>query len=367
MLQVGIIGLPNVGKSTVFNALARAQARVSNFPFCTIEPNRAVVPIPDPRLDRLGDLAGQEQRVPAQITFVDIAGLVRGASKGEGLGNKFLGHVREVDALLHVVRCFGDEQVSHVEGELAPVRDVEIVETELLLADLATVEKRREANAPKARAKEGEALKEAAVLDRLAEALGAGKAARSVLLEGHEAEIAAGLHLLTAKPVLLLANVGEEGEDARCLRQLHSYAASRGTPVVALAGRLEADLAEMEDDERQEFMRELDLPMAGLERVIGASFQLLDLIVFFTIVGKEVRAWTVPQGTTAQQAAGKIHSDMERGFVRAEVVHCDTLLEAGSWEEAQRRGLMRLEGKDYVIADGDVMHVRFTQGQSAGA
>ena len=360
MLEVGIVGLPNVGKSTVFNALAGAQAKVSNFPFCTIEPNRAVVDIPEPRLDRLGDLAGQERRVPARIAFVDVAGLVKGASKGEGLGNRFLGHLREVDALLHVVRCFRDEQVAHVEGGLAPARDAGIVDTELLLADLETVEKRHEANAPRLRAKEPEAVKEAPVLDRLAAALEAGRAARSVLLSAEEAEVARGLHLLTAKPVLFLANVGEQSEDGPAVEDLRAYAAAQGAPVVALSGRLEADLAAMDDAERGEFMRELNVSAAGLERVVRASFDLLGLITFFTIVGKEVRAWTAPRGTTAREAAGGIHSDMERGFVRAEAVDCDTLLESGSWEEAHRRGLVRSEGKDYALADGDVVQIRFT-------
>jgi len=358
MLEVGIVGLPNVGKSTVFNALAGAQAKVSNFPFCTIEPNRAVVPIADPRLDRLGDLADQEQRVPARIGFVDIAGLVKGASRGEGLGNRFLGHIREVDALLHVVRCFGDENVGHVEGDVAPVRDAEIVDTELMLADLETVEKRREANAPRLRAKEPEAVKEAGALDKLAAALGAGRPARSVALSAEEAEVARGLHLLTAKPVLLLANVGEDGE-AGPAAELAAYAQAQGAPMVALSGRLEADLSEMDEEERREFMEGLSLTAAGLERVIGASFEMLGLITFFTIVGKEVRAWTAPRGTRAREAAGQVHSDMERGFVRAEVVGCDTLLECGSWEEAHGRGLVRSEGKEYALEDGDVVRIRF--------
>jgi GTP-binding protein YchF len=358
MLEVGIVGLPNVGKSTIFNALSHAHAKVSNFPFCTIEPNRAVAPIPDPRLDRLGDLAGQERRVPAQIEFVDIAGLVKGASKGEGLGNRFLGHIREVDALLHVVRCFSDANVAHVEDGVAPVRDVEIVETELLLADLETVEKRREADAPRLRAKEPEAVKEAPVLEKLADALADARPARSVLLHSDEAEIARGLHLLTAKPVLLLANAGEEGDDAAAA-ELQAYAAAQSVPVVVVKGRLEADLGEMEEAERAEFMRDLELAATGLDRVIRASFELLDLITFFTIVGKEVRAWTVPRGTRAREAAGIIHSDMEQGFVRAEVIGSGVLLECEAWEEAHRRGLVRTEGRDYALQDGDVVQIRF--------
>jgi GTP-binding protein YchF len=356
MLTVGIVGLPNVGKSTVFNALCSGGAKVSSYAFCTIEPNRAVVSVPDPRLETVARIFGQEKMVPASIEFVDIAGLVKGASKGEGLGNQFLAAIREVDAILHVVRCFEHAEVAHVEGDIDPARDVGIVETELILADLAAVERRREriAEAVKGRAKE--ALEEAAALAALAAHLGAAQPARTLANREH---LAAQLFLLTDKPQVYLANCGE-GEQA-CAACAEILLPRVSGPVIAAPGKLEADLAEMPDDERAQFAAELALPESGLSRVIRACYQLLDLVTFFTGVGAEARAWAVPRGTTAVEAAGRIHTDMARGFIRAEVIAFDELAKLGSWQEAHKAGRVRSEGRDYVIQEGEVVLVRFSR------
>ncbi len=360
MLAVGILGLPNVGKSTIFNALSGAGARVSNFPFCTIDANHAVVPVPDPRLDVLARLAGQETAVPTAITFVDVAGLVRGASKGEGLGNQFLAHLREVDALLHVVRCFADPQITHVEGAVDPARDIGIVNAELLLADLATLERYREKVASRAKGHDASAVKALAVLDRLAAALDAGQPARQAPLSADDWELLGPeLRLITAKPVLYLANCSDQPE-ADCAAAVAAAAAAEGAAALSVQGKLEADLAELEPGERGEFAAELGLVEPALARIITASYALLDLITFFTIVGKEVRAWTVRRGTPVATAAGRIHSTMEQGFIRAEVVPYDRLVAAGSWAEAHRQGMVRAEGREYIVHDGDVILVRFT-------
>ncbi len=356
MLSVGIVGLPNVGKSTVFNALCRGGAKVSNYAFCTIEPNRAVVSVPDSRLDRLAEIFAQERAVPAAIEFVDIAGLARGASKGEGLGNQFLAGIREVDAILHVVRCFSDTEVSHVEGSIDPVRDVEIVELELALADLDMVQRRQHKIASAVRGRDRDALREADALVQLAEHLDQGKPARSLANRQEIAE-AAGLDLLTDKPPVYLANTGEQHEDsAQAVDQLESHGCGH---VIALAGKLEADLAELPDEERAAFVAELDFSPSGLERVIRACYQALNLVTFFTGVGAEARAWAVPCGTHAAAAAGRIHTDMERGFIRAETIGFPELSELGSWQDAHRAGRLRSEGKDYEVQEGDVLLVRF--------
>ena len=355
MLSIGIVGLPNVGKSTIFNALCAGGARISNYAFCTIEPNHAVVSVPDPRLETVARIFDQEKMVPAAIEFVDIAGLVRGASTGEGLGNQFLAAIREVDAILHVVRCFEDTRVAHVEGTIDPARDVEVVETELILADLAAVERRREKIAAALKGRSKEALREAQALDALAAHLGAGRPARS--LPDRDTVAAAQVFLLTDKPEVCLANTGEEGDASAA--HLQRVSASVEGPVVPLSGKLEADLAEMDEGERDAFVSELHLSASGLERVVQACYRTLDLVTFFTGVGAEARAWAVPRGTTAAEAAAGIHTDMEKGFIRAEVMPVGDLAEVGSWQEAHRVGRVRTEGRDYIVQEGDVLLVRF--------
>ncbi len=355
MLSVGIVGLPNVGKSTVFNALCSGGAKVSNYAFCTIEPNRAVVSIPDPRLEVVARLFGQPRLVPAAIEFVDIAGLVKGASRGEGLGNQFLAAIREVDAILHVVRCFEDTNVTHVEERVDPVRDVEIVETELILADLDAIERRRERIASALKGHVKEALAEAEALDKLTAHLSEGHPVRT-LSNPDDILPATQVFLLTSKPVVYLANIGEGKGGETYIAALSTKAQG---PVIELSGKLEADLAEMDPGERESFVSELALPVTGLERVLRACYEVLNLITFFTGVGAEARAWTVPRGATAAQAAGRIHTDMERGFIRAEVIAFEELNAIGSWQEAHRAGRIRSEGREYHIQEGDVVLFRF--------
>ncbi len=357
MLALGIVGLPNIGKSTLFNALTRAGAEVSDYPFCTIEPNMSIVPVPDERLEALGEVFQQEKRVPAVVKFVDIAGLVKNAHKGEGLGNQFLHHIREVDAIVHLVRCFTDPNVSHVEGSIDPLRDIQIVETELALADLETVERRMEKVRKPAKAGDKEAQKQLPILEKFREHLNQGGQVRTLELSPEEETLAKELFLLTLKPVIYVCNV-DEGVTEPPL-EVAEYARSQGARAVAICAKWEAELAELEEEEAKAFREELGLG-SGLERLVKASYELLDLVTFFTGVGRELRAWPVKRGTTAYEAAGKIHSDIQKGFVRAEVINWRELVELGSWQRAREEGRIRFEGRDYLIQDGDVVYFRFT-------
>jgi hypothetical protein len=357
----GIVGLPNVGKSTIFNALTSAGAESANYPFCTIDPNVGIVQVPDPRMLKLSELVHPERILPTTIEILDIAGLVKGASKGEGLGNQFLGHIRSVDAIIHVVRCFDDENVVHVNGSVNPASDIEIIKTELALADLDTVEKKLQRAEKLAKSGDRKQKDEAQFYLRVKESLEKGASVRGLDEGDDEALWLRDMHLLTDKPVLYVANVAEsdlEGKH-RFVDQVREIAALEGAQVVTICGRIEAEIAELEGEEKQLFLSEMGLAESGLDRLIRSGYALLGLITYFTAGVKEVRAWTIPLGTKAPQAAGVIHSDFEKGFIRAEVIAYADYIAAGGESGAKEKGLMRLEGKEYVVHDGDVMHFRF--------
>ncbi|AVT05039.1 redox-regulated ATPase YchF [Paracidovorax avenae] len=360
-LKCGIVGLPNVGKSTLFNALTKAGIAAENYPFCTIEPNTGVVEVPDPRLQQLARIITPERIVPAIVEFVDIAGLVAGASKGEGLGNQFLAHIRETDAIVNVVRCFEDPNVIHVAGRVDPISDIEVIQTELCLADLATVEKalNRYSKAAKS-GNDKEAAKLVSLLTPIQAALNEGKPARTVPLSKEDAPLLKPFCLITAKPAMFVGNVSEDGfENNPLLDKLKAYADAQGAPVVAICAKIEAEMAEMEDEDRDMFLQELGLEEPGLNRLIRAGFKLLGLQTYFTAGVKEVRAWTVPVGATAPQAAGVIHGDFERGFIRAQTIAFDDFIAFKGEQGAKDAGKMRAEGKEYVVKDGDVMNFLF--------
>jgi GTP-binding protein YchF len=359
--KCGIVGLPNVGKSTIFNAITSAGAESANYPFCTIEPNVGIVTVPDQRLDALAGIVRPQQVLPTTMEFVDIAGLVKGASRGEGLGNQFLGHIRQVDAIAHIVRCFDDDNVVHVDGSIDPLRDVEVIQTELNLADLDTIEKRINRVRKQAQSGDRKMQEELGLLEKVRDCLDGGQPARRADVTATQWKDLRELCLITAKPVLYVANVAEDdlaGEHP-FVNQLRGHCEAESAEMVIICGKIEAEIAELPRGEKEEFIKELGLEHSGLDRMIHAGYRLLGLITYFTAGVKEVRAWTVSEGSRAPQAAGVIHTDFEKGFIRAEVISYQDYISSNGESAAKERGLMRLEGQEYVVRDGNVMHFRF--------
>ncbi|MEG2001796.1 MAG: redox-regulated ATPase YchF [Clostridia bacterium] len=362
-MKLGVVGLPNVGKSTLFNAITKAGAESANYPFCTIEPNVGIVDVPDERLNKLAKLYDSKKITPTQIEFVDIAGLVKGASRGEGLGNKFLSHIREVDAIVHVVRCFEDSNITHVEGNVDPIRDMETINLELIFADLESIQRRYEKAQSLKKVGDKKNADNVEVLEKICKCLESGKPVRSLAFEDDDAEFVKGLFLLTAKPVIYVANIKEEeildGENLPMVLKLKQEAKVENAEVCVISAKIEEDLSLLPQDEREMFLSEYNLTESGLNKLVKSCYKLLGLISYLTAGEKETRAWTIERGTKAPQAAGKIHTDFEKGFIRAEVIDYEVLLEYGSYNACKEKGKVRSEGKEYVIKDGDVVLFRF--------
>lgn len=360
-MKLGIVGLPNVGKSTLFNAITEAGAEAANYPFCTIEPNVGVVKVPDERVDVLGRLNKSKKITHTAIEFFDIAGLVKGASKGEGLGNKFLSHIREVEAIVHVVRCFENDDIVHVDGSINPIRDIETINLELIFSDIEVLERRADKLKKQAKADKS-ALKELEIVEKCLDVLNGGRSIRTIDFSDEEKEITREFNLLSDKPIIYVANVSEDdiAKDNEYILELKKYADEEGSELIKISAEIESEIASLEEEEKKEYLAEIGIEESGLERLIKASYKLLGLISFLTTGEDETRAWTIKAGTTAQKAAGKIHSDIERGFIRAEIISYDKLMEYnGSTVEAKERGAVRIEGKEYIMQDGDVVHFRF--------